>query len=1168
MVEDCQTLLQVRDILSGDRNLNWSKAARMGVWEGVEVGGHPRRVVALHLQNYGLTGVVPTQLSELAGLRIVDLRHNRLTGVIPPELGVLTNLRFLRLHDNRLSGSIPPELAELNNLLALDLGHNQLDGEIPPELGNLQNLELLVFAANSLTGAIPPQLGGIVALQTLELGYNNLAGTIPSELGDLENLRALRIQANMLSGSIPPELGALHSLEALDLSQNQLDGEIPSELEGLQDLRDLYLNHNSLVGIIPAELGSLESLKALRLQVNRLSGSIPPELAELNNLLALHLAHNQLDGGIPPELGNLQNLEFLAFASNSLTGAIPPQLGGIAALQTLELGYNNLAGTIPSELGDLENLRALRIQANMLSGSIPPELGALHSLEALDLSQNQLSGEVPPELGGLQDLRDLYLDHNKLVGIIPAELGSLESLKVLRLQVNRLSGSIPPELSGLNNLLALDLGHNQLDGEVPHELENLRKLQVLIVGTNSLTGVIPPNLGELVALQTLELGYNSLAGTIPSELGDLENLRILRIQANMLSGSIPTELGALQSLEALDLSQNQLSGEIPSELGGLQDLRGLYLNHNSLVGIIPDELGSLEGLEALRLQVNLLVGSIPPQLGRLKSLETLDLGHNRLSGEIPRELVGLPNLRVLEVGNNNWLSGCVPSELREIDPNVGALRFCGDPLPVRVDRPLFDGGVDLGVTYVERLPRFRRYELAYFSSGDCPYPFEQFRGATVCPHQAGIKRWPDPGEPIELIAHVWNFGDTASGPFEYVWKMDGVSVATGVHGGMESGEHAEFLLAAEWPGDTANPAVTFSVDTADEIDELIEDNNGVVDWIKGYTLGFFFSPTAYESLRLSNEPGRLIQSPEQWVHNNIVRLNEILAEAGLEDRVRAELFDITEELFLQLGHDLRWYMDGWWAIWDHSNSLFRLDNYDTRPEIEYALLHELLHQLGAIDLYQMHIGTDIIQLPDANRPDQLAGCGTDYWLYADACFRFPEHIEDIMADATQVFIGAHSAGGLRTNTGHRRGFYGDYLYDTPAETVVRVVNPNGENQPNVTLRFFQKEVKESGEVVDAIPEFELTTDESGRAVLPNRGITGIVTETGHQLRPNPFGPIDVVGRNGIFVIEMEGECTNYEWLTVVELNLAYWDGHTDQAEFQKTLRCLQPVEERVVVVEP
>ena len=238
-------------------------------------------------------------------------------------------------------------------------------------------------------------------------------------------------------------------------------------------------------------------------------------------------------------------------------------------------------------------------------------------------------------------------------------------------------------------------------------------------------------------------------------------------------------------------------------------------------------------------------------------------------------------------------------------------------------------------------------------------------------------------------------------------------------------------------------------------------------------------------------------------------------------------------------------------------SLFSLERYKKRPEIEHALLHELMHQLGVIDLYQMFIDTRTSLLPDANRQGQKAGCGTDYWSHDYKCFRFTEGIDDLMGTGP-LAIGAHTAGGLKSNAGHRRGHYGEYLYDTPSTVSVRIVDQDGRDLPNVALRFYQYELQEQGHLLDAIPEFELTTDSDGIAVLPNRGITGIVTATGHQLKPNPFGIIDVVGTNGTFVIEMRGTCINYEWLTVVELNLAYWDGHEDEAVFTKTLRCPPP----------
>lgn len=478
------------------------------------------------------------------------------------------------------------------------------------------------------------------------------------------------------------------------------------------------------------------------------------------------------------------------------------------------------------------------------------------------------------------------------------------------------------------------------------------------------------------------------------------------------------------------------------------------------------------------------------------------------------------------------------------------------PSNVWSHRPVLDGGIDLGVTYIERWPKFERYKVVYFTHDEhCVYPYDESKGPFVCPEQDGMRRWPRSGETATLTAHVWNFGDTASGPFGYEWQVNDMPVETGYHNGLESGENAGFTLAMEWPDDGDNPTVSFGVDTEHGIAELIEDNNVVVDWMKGYTIGFFFSPQAYESLTFSNEPGRRIQSPEHWIHGNVAQLNKLLADAELEDRVRAELFYITEDASLHRHRGL-WYADGLWRIW-HDVDWFTQEGYESRPKIDGGLLHELMHQLGVIDLYRMYIGTKDTELLDANRQGYKAGCGTDYWHDDLTCFRLPDDIDDLMGGG-EAFIGPHTAGGLKANQGYRRGHYGEYLYDTPSVVSVKIVDQDDRALPNVGLRFLQYD----NFLVDAIPEFELTTDSAGVAVLPNRGITGIVTATGHQLKPNPFGVIDVVGTNGTFVIEMQGPCINYEWLTLVELNLAYWDGHEDRATFTKVLRCPPPQSQR------
>ncbi len=660
----------------------------------------------------------------------------------------------------------------------------------------------------------------------------------------------------------------------------------------------------------------------------------------------------------------------------------------------------------------------------------------------------------------------------------------------------------------------------------------------------------------------------------PGLVGDCETLLELR---NALAGrrqinwkgSVPME-----DWQGIEIGQDpkrvvrvrlvsvSLSGVIRSGFGKLSALKALHLSFNRLSGAIPKELGDLEELEVLDLGWNSLSGEIPSKFGELRNLRELSLANNMLTGEFPEHLKSLEKLVKFELYGNQ-LMGCVPKEFQSLEGSFGQLRDC----VIVEDRPVLKGGIDLGVTYIERLPRYQRYQLAYFRHGDCQYPFEEFKGAVVCPSQEDIQRWPKPGEPIELTAYVWNFGNRPSGPFDYEWKLNDETLEAGHHGGLESGKFAEFTLSTKWPGEESNPTVTFSVDTPNEIEELIEDNNAVVDWIKGYTLGFYFSSEAYEALSLSTRVGRKFQSPEHWIHGNIARLNQMLAEYGLNDRIRAELFFITEDRYLNLNHELRWFMDGWWHLW-HEDPVYapiaeHLDpwRYTERKDIDYVLLHELMHQLGVIDLYRLEMHTANVLLPDANNPGKMAGCGNDYWPNEGVCYWLPEGIRDLMVAYWEPynFIGPHTAGGLRKNSGHRRGYYGEYLYNTPETTVLRIVDQTEKSLPNVALRFYQYEYKRGeGHVLDAVPEFELTTDASGSVVLPNRGITGIVTETGHQLKPNPFGVIDVVGWNSLFLIEMEGACTNYDWLTVAELNLAYWRGDTGEAVFTKTLRCPPP----------
>ena len=233
LVSDCETLLGLKDALSGDVSLNWRFGVAMRSWDGVTVGSTPSRVTEL------------------------DLRRRSLTGVIPPELGDLPNLQDLNLSFNQLTGGMPTQLGSLSNLDGLWLENNQLSGGIPSELGSLSNLVWLILSGNGLTGPIPPELGDLTILSHLWLQDNQLSGELPSEMGMLTDMQIMRLQNNRLSGSIPWQFGNLTSLLILHLSGNMLEGCVPPGLRdvGTNDFASLDLPYCTQEGPVPAPKG-------------------------------------------------------------------------------------------------------------------------------------------------------------------------------------------------------------------------------------------------------------------------------------------------------------------------------------------------------------------------------------------------------------------------------------------------------------------------------------------------------------------------------------------------------------------------------------------------------------------------------------------------------------------------------------------------------------------------------------------------------------------------------------------------------------------------------------------------------------------------------------------------------------------------------------------------
>ncbi|OQU86321.1 hypothetical protein SORBI_3003G072000 [Sorghum bicolor] len=572
-----------------DALASWNRSTTGGYcsWEGVRCRGTRRRVVALSLPSYGLTGVLSLVIGNLSSLRILNLTSNGFSGNIPVSLGHLRHLHTLDLRHNAFSGTIPTNLSSCTSLMIMAIGFNNISGNVPLELGhNLKQLKVLSLTNNNLTGPIPASLANLSSLSILDLSFNHLEGTIPTSLGVLREL----------CGSMPTDIGSkFPSMQILDYVANQFTGPIPASLSNLTLLRQLHLGQNLLSGYVPRTMGKLRALQHLHLVNNMLEANhaegweFVTSLSNCSQLQILDISNNTaFTGQLPSSIVNLStNLQRLRLDNTGIWGGIPSSIGNLVGLEILGIFNTYISGEIPDSIGKLGNLTALGLFNINLSGQIPSSVGNLSKLAILDAYQTNLEGPIPPNIGKMKSIFSLDLSLNHLNGSIPREIFELPllTLSYLDFSYNSLSGSIPYEVGNLVNLNRLVLSGNQLSGEIPESVGKCTVLQELRLDSNLFNGSIPQHLNK--ALTTLNLSMNELSGSIPDAIGSIVGLEELCLAHNNLSGQIPTALQNLTSLLNLDLSFNDLRGEVPKD-GIFTMLDNIsIIGNNKLCGGIP-----------------------------------------------------------------------------------------------------------------------------------------------------------------------------------------------------------------------------------------------------------------------------------------------------------------------------------------------------------------------------------------------------------------------------------------------------------------------------------------------------------------------------------------------------------------------------------------------------
>ncbi|XP_054778380.1 receptor-like protein 43 [Prosopis cineraria] len=295
-------------------------------------------------------------------------------------------------------------------------------------------------------------------------------------------------------------------------------------------------------------------------------------------------------------------------------------------------------------------------------------------VRSLNLGGTDLKGTISPQLGNLSFLVELDLSSNNFYGQIPTELVQLRRLKLLNLSYNDFQGRVPIWIGDLSTLEHLNLQNNSFDGSIPIEVGRLERLKILRLSRNKLSGIIPQTITNLSSLELLHLSYNTLSGGIPNEIGDLPRLQIIYLGDNQLAGSIPISLFNISLLQEVDLAINNLSGSLPTNVCfGLPKLEIFYVNGNDLSGKIPSVWHQCKELVELQLGDNMFKqGIIPSDIGNLTSLQFLCLDNNNLQGELPSSICNASSLEILNLSHNNF-SGPIPHCIGSCSPALYVL---------------------------------------------------------------------------------------------------------------------------------------------------------------------------------------------------------------------------------------------------------------------------------------------------------------------------------------------------------------------------------------------------------------------------------------------------------------------------------------------------------------
>lgn len=455
------------------------------------------------------------------------------------------------------------------------------------------------------------------------------------------------------------------------------------------------------------------------------------------------------------------------------------------------------------------------------------------------------------------------------------------------------------------------------------------------------------------------------------------------------------------------------------------------------------------------------------------------------------------------------------------------------------------GLADLTVAYIERTPRDASWQGHVTDKNGSPV-------LDIAPSAAGpaVK----PGDEITFHVHILNAGQAPSKPAPCRILIDGREIVpTATIPAVEAGK--SHVIAAKWKWLPGQHDLCVEITTAEDAD-AVRWNNTFEQPTQALAVTMVVARDRYDAFR---RHASLVDSFcfEDYAQYLIRNMNALFALSvypstpeGVQERVVLDRIVVVDDPMdpraepgliasLRRGGKLEGPAE-YAALLRFGRLPEGDDGSKSALLVDWNALKDLGGQLGLTDLSKIETRVD--------------DC-----LVTDKRGRFAV-IEYLSPDRASLM---HTPGGfpltesqaayLNRSLSAPRGLRGEYLYQMPETTLLRILSNDGRPLPDVEVDVFQRQIEgpDAGRISGVDREQPLVTarsDENGVAPMVNIPVDAKPYPNGFQPPANPFGRIAPDGSNALILLRLryvQGNWMNEEFhfLPADALNVAFFRGH-------------------------